>query len=598
MSALDPVAYLKSTPPFSELPAARFEEATRALEIGYYAAGSRLAERGGTPLQHLYVIRKGAVRLERDGQTLQILEEGEVFGYTSLITKRATLDVFVEDDLLAYRLPAAEFERLLGDARFAGHFAVGLADRLSHSLERSAVAGFHADLAAPVESLARRAPVRVPASATVGEAARVMRAANVGSVLVDSDPPGIVTDRDFRNKVLAEGLGPDVPVIQIHSAPLRTVPAGTALYEAWQILLDAGVHHLPVTRGDQVVAVLSTTDLLRSSTQGPMAVLRGVERLASREALPGYASRVSEMTASLLAGGLDVTVIAGFVARLNDALLGRILRWAEADLGPPPAPYAWLVFGSEGRMEQTLLTDQDNALVHGGSAGDEPWFAALAERANADLEAAGFPRCPGGYMARHWHGPLPEWEARFAGWVAEPKPKALLQAAIFFDFRKVHGALDITSLGAALARAARARVFLACLAKAALEFRPPSLVLRLRGEEIDLKLQGISPIVFLARPYAVEMGSTARNTLDRLDAAVAGGVMGPDVRDTLREAYRFLLGLRLRQQLRMVAEGQPIVNKVALSALSSIERSRLKDSLRAVRAWQEKASFHFKTDMF
>jgi CBS domain-containing protein len=209
MAALDPVAYLRATPPFSELPAARFEEAARALEIGYYAAGSRLVERGGAPLQHLYVIRKGAVRLEREGQTLQVLEEGEVFGYTSLITKRATIDVFVEDDLLAYRLPAAEFERLLGDARFAGHFAVGLAERLSHSLERSPVTGFHSDLAAPVESLARRAPVRVPATATVGDAARAMRAAGVGSVLVDADPPGIVTDRDFRNKVLAEGLGPE-----------------------------------------------------------------------------------------------------------------------------------------------------------------------------------------------------------------------------------------------------------------------------------------------------------------------------------------------------------------------------------------------------
>jgi CBS domain-containing protein len=250
-------------------------------------------------------------------------------------------------------------------------------------------------------------------------------------------------------------------------------------------------------------------------------------------------------------------------------------------------------------MEQTLLTDQDNALVHGGGAGDEPYFAELAERANTDLEAAGFPRCPGGYMARTWHGPIDEWEQRFQGWLDDPKPEAFLQAAIFFDFRRVHGALDLARLDAVLERTAKERVFLACMAKAALAFRPPpSLLLRVRGDEIDLKLQGISPIVFLARVYALELGSPARNTLDRLDAAVAGGLIGADVRATLREAYRFLLALRLREQIRMVAEGRPPVNTVALTALSSIERSRLKDSLRAIRDWQEKASYHYRTDLF
>jgi CBS domain-containing protein len=137
------------------------------------------------------------------------------------------------------------------------------------------------------------------------------------------------------------------------------------------------------------------------------------------------------------------------------------------------------------------------------------------------------------------------------------------------------------------------------MAKAALEFRPPpSLLMRLRGEEVDLKLQGISPIVFLARPYALEVGSSERNTLARLDAVVAAGLIGPDVRATLRESYRFLLGLRLREQARMLSEGNPAVNRVSLSALSSIERSRLKDSLRAIREWQDTAAYHFKTDLF
>jgi CBS domain-containing protein len=602
MAATDPVAFLRGTPPFHALPEALFEPAARSLEIGFYPAGSRLVRRGEAPLEHLYVIRKGAVRLERDGQTLQILEEGEIFGYTSLITNEATLDVVVEEDLLAYRLPRAQFQALLADARFAGHFAVGLAERLKYSLEHSQVATFQADLSAPVSQLVRRPPVRVPADATVGQAARLMRELHVSSVVVQTDPEGIVTDRDFRNRVLAEGLGPDTPVTRVFTQGLRTVPGDAPVYEAWTQLLDSGVHHLPVMRNGEMIGVVTANDLLKATAQGPVAVLRRVERLASREHLPGYGSRVVEMASALLSGGLDATVIAGYVARLNDALMHRILSWCETELGPPPCPYAWIVSGSEGRMEQTLLTDQDNALIHAADGpGAAEYFRRLAERANDDLEAAGFPRCPGGYMAREWRGPVGEWVERFNGWVAEHGPQTLMRAAIFVDYRKVYGHLDLAPFAAAVKRAGKDRLFLLSLAKAALDARPPpSLLLRLKGEssEVNIKSQGITPIVYLARCYGLEVGAESSNTLARLDAAVRAGLMGTHARALVGEAFRFLLGLRLRLQLRMVAEGRPPTNSVALADLSTIERSRLKESFKAIRDWQDLAAYRYRTDLF
>jgi CBS domain-containing protein len=250
-------------------------------------------------------------------------------------------------------------------------------------------------------------------------------------------------------------------------------------------------------------------------------------------------------------------------------------------------------------MEQTLLTDQDNALVHGGDASAAPYFAALADRAVRDLEAAGFSPCPAGTTAQTWHLPLPAWQERFTDWIERPRPDALLAAGIFFDFRAVHGALDLSPLEAVLARAARSRLFIRCLAKSALEFQPPpSLFVRLRGENIDLKRHGIAPIVQLARAYALEAASPARNTLDRLDAAVSAGLMGPDTHATIREAYRFLLGVRLRRQLHALANDRPPDNTVPLRALPSIERSRLKDSFRAIRIWQEAATYRYQTDLF
>ena len=598
MVVVDAAAFLRTTPPFDGLPPALLEEAAARADLQTWPAGACLVRAGGEPLRHLYVVRKGSVRLERDGQTLQVLEEGECFGYTSLLTGRATMDVVVEEELTAYRLPREVFHRLLGEARFAGHFALGIGERLRASLASSPVASFRADLSAPVSTLLRRPPVWVEGGATVREAAAAMRREAVSSALVRADPPAIVTDEDLRTRVLAAGLGPATPVAAVASRPIRTAPADLPVWRAWEAMLEAGVSHLPVVDAGGVAGVISASDLLRCTAQGPVAVLRRVERLASRDHLPGYAGKVAEMASALLRGGIDPLLIAGFVSRLNDALVRRILQWAHADLGPAPVPYGWMVFGSEGRTEQTILTDQDNALAFADEGeGRRAWFQALAERANEDLQAAGFPACPGGYMARKWLGSATEWRGRFAGWIDEPKPEALLQAAIFFDFRRVAGTLDLSPLEAIVARTPDRPMFLRLLASTALDQRPPApLLLRVRGEAapFDLKRFAINPIVALARCYALEVGSRARNTLERLRQARDRGLMGAETCDTVSASYRYLLGLRIRAQLRQIAAGRRPTNEVTLGELDGMERSRLKDALRTVRGWQDKAAYHFQ----
>jgi CBS domain-containing protein len=595
---VDPAAFLRATPPFDTLPEPLFADAVAHLERCSFPAGTWVCRAGGEPLHHLFVIRQGTVRLERHGQTVQVLEEGETFGFTSLMTGAAALDVIAEDDLVAWRLPQEVFDRLLANRAFAGHFAAELGQRLRSSLDQSPVAAFQPNLSLPVGDLVRGQPVWVAPGASIVEAARLMRDHRISSVLVRSDPPAILTDRDFRNRVLAEALPGDEPVSRVASGPLRTVAAETPVYEAWLTLLDAGLHHLPVVRAGEVVGVVTSTDLMRLSSHGPMALLRRVERLASRESLAGYATQVAEMAAGLLAARLDPVVIAQLVARLNDTLLRAVIRRAEAELGPAPAPWAWLALGSEGRMEQTVITDQDNALVFADEGlAERGWYQALAERVVADLQAAGFPACPGGYMATRWNGPLREWRERFRAWLVEPHPQALLDAAIFFDHRRAAGALDVAPLQAIVADAADLPVFLRAMAEQALRFHPPpALLLRVRGgsSTVELKRHGLSPVTFLARCYALELGASERSTLDRLAAAERAGRMDPELRETVAEAYRFLLGLRLRLQLRRLAEGRPPGDEVALSELSPVERSRIKESFRAIRGWQELAAHRYR----
>jgi CBS domain-containing protein len=591
MDAIDPVLFVRSIPPFHAVARPLLDEALACLQVCFVPAGTRLVRAGGEPLRHLWIVRSGAVRLERDSQVLQVLEEGETFGYTSLISGEASLDAIVDEDLLAYRLPGPAFAKLLADAQFAAHFAVGLSERLKSSLEHSAIATFQPDLAAEVRRLVRRPPVWVEANATVAESARVMREERISSVLVRGDPPGIVTDRDFRNRVLAERLGPGTPVTRVLSRPLVTLGAAAPVHEAWSVLLEAGVHHLPLVEGGEIVAVLTSTDLLRHTGEGPVAVLRSVEQLVSRGELPAYSARLPQMVSALLLAGLDAARVAGFVTRLNDALVRRLLRWAEDELGPPPAPYAWIALGSEARGEQILLTDQDNALVYADAgASRREWYQALAERVGADLEAAGFPPCPGGRMARRWSGPLARWDEQIRDSIAN-RPGA---AGIFFDLRKVSGSLDLSPLSARLERDGKDPMFVRRLAEGALEFTPPPMMLlRLRGSSstVDLKAHGISPIVFLARCYAIEAGTRARNTLERLEAAARAGLLDEASCGAVTEAFRFLLGLRLRLQLAAVSERRAPSSKVALSALGAVERTRLKDGFRAIKHWQE-ASAH------
>lgn len=587
---LDPRSFLRGTPPFDVLPSEAFEQAAGALEIAYFTQGTRVLSADGSPSDALYVVRKGLVRLEKGGETTAVLEEGDFFGY-SVMTGQVSADVVVEEDLLAYRIPEAEFRALLAHAPFARYFTQGLAERLRHQPAFSAEPALGGDVLLSVGALVERPALTAPADATILDVARVMRDERVSSVLLQTEPPAIVTDRDLRNRVLAAGLGPGTPARSVATSPLRTVPHATPVYGAWQAMLEHGIHHLPVEREGRIVGLVTATDLLRHHSHGPVLAFKRVERMRSREGLAGYGADLARMVATLVRSGLPPTQIARLVSHLNDALVRRLLVWAERDLGAPPCPYAFLVFGSEGRFEQTLLTDQDNALVFRDD--DEPsrsYFRRLAYKVVNDLVAAGFPPCPGGYMATNHAGPLSEWVARFSAWIDTPKAEAVLAAGIFFDHRSAGGGLDLAPLAEVLERARKNAPFLSSLARGAIAFRPPIGAFRrleLENGGVDLKKGGIAPIQGLARVWALDAGVRSTPTVERLRAATGAGLLDAETGEALEEAYVFLLGLRLREQIRALSDGRAAGSHVAVDALSPSERRHLKEAFLAVRTAQK-----------
>jgi CBS domain-containing protein len=323
-----------------------------------------------------------------------------------------------------------------------------------------------------------------------------------------------------------------------------------------------GSEHKPLA-----LALLEASDAL--------AILR---RLEQGDAAPGgYAQAAREAVRYLREAGVEAPQIGEAVAELNDALARLLLRRAEAELGPPPRACAFLVYGSDGRREQLLPTDQDNALVWAGGEGGEEaakgYFEALADRMVEELQVAGFPPCPGGYMATRWRFPLAEAEELFAGWLERPRPEQVVDICSFFDFRVAAGELDPKPLQEIRRRAAGAKRLLRLLAADAAEMRLPLGWLGgLReGEEgFDLK-RGILLIVSLARIFALEAGSTEVGTLRRLRDAE--GTLGKSDAETLAEAFRFLVGLRLDEQLGGHAHG----SRVELAELNAMEISFLED---------------------
>ncbi len=598
---LDPVEFLSRHPPFDRLQASSLEAVGRTLEITYHARHDSILSRTEEVNTWLYVVRRGVVRLEAEQRRLELLEEGECFGFPSLISGSGpTVDVIAEEECLLYRIPKSTFDQLMDVPAFAAFFLDGLQQRLRRALDSSDPALMSADLDSPARELSHRAPVLVSPDATVAEAARVMSTAGVSSVMVDTTPPAILTDRDLRNRVLARGLPPDTPVSRAWTRPVHTLDASASLYAMLVFMLERRVHHVPLVDGGEVIGVVTDTDLLREHLTSPFHLLKSIERSDDPEALVDYGNRLAGLVEGMVVSRLDAAQIGRVVSTLNDAVIARVARAAEEDLGPPPCRYALMVHGSEGRREQTLLTDQDNALVYleDGTA-SRRYFPQLADRVVRGLVRASFPRCAGGFMATNWCRPLAEWESLFQSWLAEPEPEALLGAANFFDFRRVWGTLELDPLENILDRAADNRIFLAHLAAAGLKFRPPLGLFRSFKDTdggLDLKKGGILPIVSLARVVGLEARCRSRATLDRLEAAGEAGILSEDGAESLEEAFRYLHRLRLEHQLRESKAGDSVDNIVPLDNLVSLERRHLKDSFALIRDTQDWLAQRLETD--
>jgi CBS domain-containing protein len=413
---------------------------------------------------------------------------------------------------------------------------------------------------------------------------------------------GIVTTRDLRSKVLARDLPPTTVVGEVASFPVKRLPADTPLAEALVFLLENDIHHAPLAgiptdrpEGPSSL-ILTDDDILAHYGNDAFTLLRRL--VAGSGPTDQFATQVTQAVRGMVRSGVGPGAIGRAVSSLVDGLMRSLCAEAETALGPPPVPYAFCACGSQGRREQTLLTDQDNVLVYAdlqtANLADPDaarrWFEALAHHVVDGMLAAGIPSCEGGYMATNWHGDLGWWHQAVQARTADPDPAALLDLNILADLRVVAGTLDPDTLLAPLHRSTSQDLLVRRLASSAMKFRPPGRFSRFFGgdDEFDVKRQGIIPIVGLGRVFGLELGLSTTSSASRLAAAADAGLISDDAQVWLSDGLDFLTGLRLQGQLRSLEQtGSSSAIPLERRDLNSMQEETLRDVLRVVADVQQ-----------
>ena len=619
----DVQTFLAQHPPFNHLSEKQLEFASNNIFVAFSKSGSELQSKqsaGDAYEVGMLIVRSGSLEVRTDKDVLiDRLSEGDY-----LIPGALTRDsdnkphISVLEDCLYYELTDYAFQTLsAGSSEIA---ALGEDDKTRlthvHSIVTDSDLHQHADqlskdayLTQKVKENMSTGVVSASPHTSIREAAQLMKKKHVSSLLIKDGNKlvGIITDRDLRTRVLAEGLSDQEQVEQVMTRSPMCVDVSSRLHDAQLKMMSEGVHHLPVMQDDDPVGIITPSDIMRANNIEPLSLVRAINRALNIEELALASEGIPALVVRLIERDVRAVEVGKIITTLADSTTRRLLVLSEQKFGKPPCEYAWLAFGSQARQEQVLGSDQDNGLLlpDGMSTGDAAYFEDFASFVNDGLDACGMPYCPGEIMAKNekWRMTLEGWKARFAGWIEEPSPKAVMHSSIFFDMRHIAGKTELTKALRAnvLERAKSNTIFLAMMCENALQHSPPlgffkTFVLESDGDHnntLELKKRGTIPIVDIARNYSLSAGLKPLNTIERLQAMEKAGVMSKEMAYSLIDAHEFIAGIRLEAQGKQFRAGVKVDNYMDPKDLSPLVRHQIKDAFHVVRDAQSAMKVRF-----
>jgi len=574
----------------------------RQLSAGQslYAAGDRV------PVFSL--IAEGAVDLvSRQGTLISQLREGDYVGAIAILGDGLAVHaVETASDVVLFDIPAQVFRDLLRDHPVIDAF-YNRSGRRGRTEGRGAGAS-DGWMSVPVSAVMSSPPLTCGLATPLREAARLMHEKRCSCLLVIGEAgrlEGILTTRD-TTRLIAVECPPKTPVAAVMTvAPMSLRPDQTC-FDAVLLMSEHGFGHVPVVENERPVGVLTQTDLVRRHSASAIYMIGDIATRDRPEDLAEVLSHVPSLLAHLVGSGVSAHQIGHMISSVNDALTRRLIALAIARFGQPPVGWLWLACGSQGRQEQTGVSDQDNCLILSDDYVDiehGAYFERFARFISEGLNASGYVYCPGDMMASNprWRQPLAVWRGYFERWIRVPDPTAQMLASVMFDLRpidgdhRLHEGLHSDTL--ALARADS--IFRSHMIANSLKHQPPLGLFRgfalIRGGEhkdgIDLKHSGVVPIVDLGRVYALQGGIEAVNTRTRLIKAIERKVLSPSGGADLIDAFDLIATLRLEHQARQVRDGLKPDNFLVPSRLSALERNHLKDAFGVVKSLQSSLGY-------
>ncbi|MFZ5760204.1 MAG: DUF294 nucleotidyltransferase-like domain-containing protein [Thermodesulfobacteriota bacterium] len=621
--------FLQNTLPFNELAKEDLLRLARQCIIDFFPKNTLIFKQDVTEVTHFYLIQKGGVKIylkDEEGEiTLKDFRgEGEYFGAMPLIQNTtANLNVETVEDTFCFLFSKEAFMELLHSApKVTAYFLRSMSEKLvrtaykelrQHRVSTRTEGSLYL-FSAQVGAIVKGEPHTIRADDTVQNAAIRMAQLHIGSLLVTDAAGsviGIVTDKDLRTRVVAQGLDYGTSIKWIMASPVKTIPSHAVCFDALLKMMSNRIHHLAIEKQGRIIGVVTTHDIMVLQGTSPLYLFREILAQRRIEDLYQLSVKVPLVVRSLVEEGAKANNITRMITILNDQILDRLITLIIEKMGAPPSRFCWLLMGSEGRREQTFRTDQDNALIYelpedaGRQQTTQEYFRAFAEEAIHHLVECGYPRCPGNIMASNpeLRQTLNGWTARFDRWMRTPDPQEVLNTTIFFDFRPGYG--DSTLAGALrkhlCSMAPRQEIFLTHLARFCLSSRPPlsffkNFIVEKDGEHknsLNLKETGLVPFVDFARLLALKYGIAESNTLGRLQLLNEQGHISSDLYSETVEAYEFLMQLRLINQLAMLEDGIQPNNYINPADLTDIEKKTLKESFEVIRKIQASVTQQF-----
>lgn len=623
---------LMASVPFNSLDKDILSELAKHTEVKTYPKGAYIFRQGQKSLQVLFLIASGSGEVtitdDRGQETIvSYRHQYDFFGETALLTDKSYGgSVRVAQDLTCVLVPREKIEELIvSHPEFSSHFTTLLSERLRTLYEETiAQQSYEAysNIESPllrkrVSEIMTKSPVTCHLHTPVTVVARLMADYRISSVVVVNDegfPVGLITEKDLVNKVVTrpswqvENLTADL----VMDEKLVKLRVDDFFNKALLTVVKHQVKHMIVMDGDQLAGILTLRDLIKTRSTGSLWVTDKIETARNLDDLVKIGHEVDNFLNALVAERASVPELFEIITEMYDKLTCRVIELCEKEMicrgyGPPPVEYCWINMGSAGRKEQTLRTDQDNAIIYAdGDTDSASYFHILGNRVVEELVRTGFAWCKGGVMASNpqWCRSLSQWKGVVTEWTTRAEPKDIRMLTIFLDFRPVYGA---RSLGQELWRhifdvfrkpvthflteeEILVQVPLTFLGGFATEKKGP------HKNEINLK-NACRHIVNCVRVFAVRKEITESSTLGRLSEMMQSGILPREDGEFIQNAFETLMMLRIRENLKKFKQGKEEFNYINPYSLSKTEQSLLKVAFSAILRLQKLTSTHF-TDIW